>query len=163
MMQNLSKISGIWVFSAFLDPSPPHLFFCMSIWFDCPYFIPDHFSIPSIKGLFKISSPKTISQQGLATVFFYRRAAEQTCTDRKSFFFSHFLLGDVSKDTHIRRERQPGSESRSLPVSGMCDIVVKDPKEADKSTASWMLGPEGRNKIRILPAAYGLLTAEETD
>lgn len=48
-----------------------------------------------------------------------------------------------------------------------CDIVVKDPEEVDNSTASGMLGPGGRNKIKILPVAKrlrdGLLTTEETD
>ncbi len=80
---------------------------------------------------------------------------------------------ETEAHTCAERVSQSGSQSCSQPASQPasqpkgCDIVVKGPEEVDNSAASGVLGSEGRNEIKILPAARrlrdGLLTAQETD
>lgn len=43
--------------------------------------------------------------------------------------------------------------SQSCSQPGGCDIAVKGPEEVDNSTGSRILDPDGRNKLKIPPAA----------
>lgn len=52
-------------------------------------------------------------------------------------------------DTHANTHTHILKDSKSVCLETCqpegCDIVVRDPKEVDNSTASGMLGPEGKN------------------
>lgn len=81
---------------------------------------------------------------------------------------THTLSHPVGRQKHTLAPRDSAGCAASLAASQPegCDIAVKGPEEVENSTASRTLEPEGRNKLKILPAARrlrdGLLTAEET-
>lgn len=59
------------------------------------------------------------------------------------------LLPVGRKNTHARTHAHTLRDSKPVCLATCqpegCDIVVRDPKEVDNSTASGMLGPEGKN------------------
>lgn len=112
-------------------------------------------------------SKTTLLMRTLTQISSHAQTHTHTLLFRSSWHtLSHFLLGDRSAQLH--RESRPVEQPVVQPASKPegCDIAVKGPEEVDNSTASGMLGSEGRNEIKILPAARrlrdGLLTAEET-